>query len=375
MFKLTNLILITVGFMTTSCLNSSSTSNFSRNSIEAKSYISWKVVESKIGYDGKFSVIHFFNERTGWIGGERGLYKTENAGNNWKKVNLDILDRSRITHIFFSDIKHGWIVIQSIVTSKQDYQELQIMSTQDGGVTWELQFSAKDTLVTDMKFSSRNDGWMIGVQKFREAFVLRYNKNFEELKVNFCEIPPKGWNTCNDVVSITNIENNKLGVITHERKLFQSADGGNTWELKNTFENVDAQAGISASGTNDKQQIWILEGANSLTEGTRGKLTVNGKKEFLLSTYFAEGVYLQDGFFIVSGIEVREFYNKSIGKYQRQEEKVILATNDNGKNWKKIYRNSGIEPIVSLSMVNKEGYEVWGISTDGTVIHLLEAKD
>jgi photosystem II stability/assembly factor-like uncharacterized protein len=347
---------------------------------EYRNDLVWQIEESKINYNGKFNVIRFLDEQTGWIGGDEGLYKTTNAGKTWEKVNFELPNKSRITHIDFSDSLHGWIIVQSIIPLEEE-QQAQIMSTQDGGLSWHSQFSVKNTRITDMRFTSNNEGWVVGVKKVAESswesFVLHYDKNFEELRVDFCtNLSRERVIGCRDFPElIVSAESNRLSLVTNKRKLFQSDDKGVTWRKKAEFENTDAQAVINAGGMNDDQQIWFLEGANTVIEGTRGRLTVNGGKTFLFNTYFAKAVYLFKDSLIVSGLEVKTPYDKNTGKYQRTEAAVILATKDNGKNWKEIYRNPNLDVIESLSLVKGNKLEVWGLTKSGSIVHLFEKTD
>jgi photosystem II stability/assembly factor-like uncharacterized protein/alpha-tubulin suppressor-like RCC1 family protein len=68
------------------------------------------------------TAIFFYNENTGWITGEDGLYKTTNSGNSWTKDTIDFA--SEFTGIYFIDENTGFLLGNGGKTT-------------DGGETWE----------------------------------------------------------------------------------------------------------------------------------------------------------------------------------------------------------------------------------------------
>ena len=65
----------------------------------------------------------FLDDGTGWMVGEKNLWKTEESGRSWRKINKTPPD---INRLWFISRERGWAVAN----------QKQIFQTSDGGETW-----------------------------------------------------------------------------------------------------------------------------------------------------------------------------------------------------------------------------------------------
>jgi photosystem II stability/assembly factor-like uncharacterized protein len=80
----------------------------------------WKAIT--VPGEPRLGAIYFFDEQSGFVTAQGALYKTENGGDSWTRINFDNLS---ISNISFHDRLHGFINAQH-----------RIFETFDGGQTW-----------------------------------------------------------------------------------------------------------------------------------------------------------------------------------------------------------------------------------------------
>ena len=101
---------------------------------------------------GNWSDICFVDNDHGWVlGGDSTgrtiVMRTMNGGNSWEEFSLD--NYSGSGQIFFTDIYNGWIA------------KGELLSTNDGGVTWEQQILNFESS-SDVFFIDNSNGWVVG---------------------------------------------------------------------------------------------------------------------------------------------------------------------------------------------------------------------
>ena len=87
----------------------------------------WEIVNEGIDYD--FSFVDFINKDTGWIAGEKGLFKTTDGAESWTLV----YDDTTLHEIDFYNDTIGWAYIKGWSSPDPDAC---IIKTLDGGHTW-----------------------------------------------------------------------------------------------------------------------------------------------------------------------------------------------------------------------------------------------
>ena len=110
----------------------------------------------------------FIAEMTGWIVGDWGtLLKTTDSGQTFTKVDGSAFGRKSLRGVHFVDNTYGWVVTYN--TPEDSENAGYIYHTNDGGQTWEVQFSTQPALFS-VHFVDRMTGWVVGdgAQSFRD---------------------------------------------------------------------------------------------------------------------------------------------------------------------------------------------------------------
>ncbi|MCP4713989.1 MAG: hypothetical protein GY868_02640 [Deltaproteobacteria bacterium] len=183
---------------------------------------SWQTQREEM--DRTFNNVCFLDRETGWIVGERGtILHTRDGGKSWQPQLPKVFEREdfeaelenpppSLFGVFFTDRDHGWAcgIDGTIIT------------TNNGGNTWELQDSKTDmTLYTIVIKWGR--GWVVGDKGtyltspdagatwVSHADVIKSRQPFRDI---YFSSPQKGW-----VVGAA-------GTVVH------TADGGQTWDFR-----------------------------------------------------------------------------------------------------------------------------------------------
>ncbi len=100
----------------------------------------------------------FLNDSLGWLVGEKGVYRTEEGGRDWKRVSK-LKNDIAINRVHFIDENHGWAACERKT----------VLETKDGGKTWdELKKASEPTANPDytscnwIDFVSPKDGMIVG---------------------------------------------------------------------------------------------------------------------------------------------------------------------------------------------------------------------
>ncbi|MEZ5082578.1 MAG: YCF48-related protein [Bacteroidales bacterium] len=97
--------------------------------------------------------IYFIDEDNGWIVGDnRIVLHTSDGGVNWETLSLS--DEGMLHHVQFIDDEQGWAI------GEWD-THFDMVSTEDGGETWEEIYSSLDMLM-DFHFTDLLHGWAVG---------------------------------------------------------------------------------------------------------------------------------------------------------------------------------------------------------------------
>ena len=128
---------------------------------------SWKVLEGGqlgggVGEDeaSMFSAIQFIDEKTGWVAGIRVfpdtktqksvIQKTKDGARTW--VHQEIGRDDILEDIFFIDASTGWVVGENGL----------ILHTKNGGDEWTPQTSGTEEKLNSIRFADKNVGWAVG---------------------------------------------------------------------------------------------------------------------------------------------------------------------------------------------------------------------
>jgi photosystem II stability/assembly factor-like uncharacterized protein len=196
----------------------------------------------KSGTDFTLSSICFADPKEGWAVGDGGIIlHTADGGQNWKKQKgpQTLVDPgARWGHagftaeeekteaklfymgVHFADSRKGWIV----------GERTHVLHTQDGGKTWQIQFSDEDFILKSVSFCDEYNGWAVG----EYGYVYHTNDGgatweHQAGKFDFSDETGEiiGGNFLFDVVAVNPQTAWAAGIDGYVAK---TVDGGETWE-------------------------------------------------------------------------------------------------------------------------------------------------
>ena len=104
----------------------------------------------KSGVALSLEALYFLDAKNGWAVGWAGTaLRTEDGGNSWKSVKIPGATWS-LSSITFQDAKNGWIVGFAG----------QLFHTKDGGATWEAKKTSSSSWLSSIGFDAANRAWI-----------------------------------------------------------------------------------------------------------------------------------------------------------------------------------------------------------------------
>lgn len=348
---------------------------------------SWE--KQLLGSGHHIAGVFFINSKTGWLLSAGKVYKTNNGGKDWESVLLQITTLKPLEpgedvyndwrgDIFFNNDKEGWAVIgigeifHTDDGGKSWNQQFSIMynefmtlnfadkmsgctagdamfCTDNGGKTWEKrqevmpstifmgEYGGERTGITRIDFVDKNVGWAVG------AYGL----------IAKTEDGGKSWATRNRGFSYsTYFANEKTGwTVKSDRKLkkreiLKTDDGGDTWRVQKEFK---------------EQTIGInIEGGQEI------------KKKFDVVTGFHNSYFIDAnrGWFVGYQGYIRP------GSGMKELNSFILHTSDGGKTWVTQFKKTGrnvwdigweIGELRDVFFANPEFG--WVVGGEGLILH------
>ena len=330
----------------------------------------------------------FVNEQTGWAGTAKSLYKTSDTGSTWEHLPLKLPEQSRISSFFFIDESKGWLsVTKQIPTERYGLgNSSQIFVTNDGGRIWKEQANlTSEARVKEISFSSENYGLAIGARVVDQP--VNQGPPYEEMLVLSTDnggatwidlsdgarnaIRSEGGPTSDSGRGIHWQSVNEGFLLTGNGRVLHTLDRGKTWELIAKFKD-ERPGGIVSSTAYHKlslspeNKIRVIGDAIG-DEGYWGDLIVNTNDGSwtsyeLLLTPILDSVFLSENEVLACGIEMRTAEDKralpAVG--------IILHSLDSGKSWTALYRSQRKETFINLTQVGKK--EFGAVSDAGTFV-------
>lgn len=150
----------------------------------------------------------FLDNMTGWISGFKGMYKTTDGGENWKKYGSDDIINGPL---FFLDEKTGWYF-----SSNNRLKRI------EGNRVTELKdFNGEFWGAKKMQFTSRTHGWLRMIKPYKHVFLRTEDGGKTWETIDFYK------NSIDDFQFINDYEGFALG----DDGLYSTSDGGKTWNL------------------------------------------------------------------------------------------------------------------------------------------------
>lgn len=342
----------------------------------------WKIDAVKLK-NTDVSGAYFLDDNHAWLTGAfDALYKTENAGKDWKTIKIKLPDGTDISEIAFADKNNGWMIVAkyNINITEAGKNQFWIMKTADGGETWNTVYTEKAVVVGKIAFADKNTGFVSGYKYAEpdkmpvaaEGFLLKtedgganwkdISKAFNNLKR--AEDKKNKIEYMNDSVDhIVFLTPDRVKMVTHSRRVLETADGGKTWEKTAQYAHDDAQVGIVNFGHKTNGSEWFLESAYSI-EGVRARLKTRDpqkglQRRLMNGVFFNSAYYLSDNTFIAAG--------RTGDLTKDGDTAVIWLTTDDGKTWSEIYTNKEMKSV-GLMRVSENSF--WGFGGDGSLVHL-----
>ncbi len=248
---------------------------------------SWIVLKNH-QFDYDLRSVDFVNKDIAYAVGDYGtILKTTNSGNDWLDISISQL--FPFNDIYFIDDTTGWCV---------GYRD--VLFTNDGGISWERQYSHNYENLNAVYFVNNNTGWVVGNNTIIKT--TDRGKHWMEQNSN------TSW-ILNDVV----FKDTSNGYITGVNSMYDygiliTSDGGNSWEK---VENI----GIATSLSVINNYIWAAGLGGIIKFSSDNGLTWSTQKSNTSSS-------LNHILFIDS------LKGYAVGDYG-----TIINTNDEGRNW------------------------------------------
>src|SRR6266851_5794443 len=246
---------------------------------------SWKFGVQQIGSSELLSEIQFLDETYGWIASSNSLYRTNDGGSTWQRVNVALPQQAWIRSVFFVNRLIGWVAAGQCTPGEFcDSDRMWLMQTTDGGQSWQLQSERKDSVASAVRFVDEQNGWLIGT-KYKNwglspfsPLVLRTSdqgRHWTDLSAGINRIlkeEPDRMKSATHDQAVKMIPEGKLTltVLTGRMRIFKTIDGGETWNQIVYLRDEPDQTAIRHLGANGGR--YFLAGGAASEEGMWGIL-------------------------------------------------------------------------------------------------------
>jgi photosystem II stability/assembly factor-like uncharacterized protein len=326
------------------------------------------------------SRIYFFDESHGWVGGRSALYRTDDGGKSWGKVDINIQQPVDVVAIFFINLSKGWIALQKREADilKQQDNQFWLLQTSDGGQTWELQHEEKGATITNVSFMNEQEGWLtcerfVGLGPFRFVHLVFHTidggKHWVDVSQNLNYIAQNDQGIVNDVISDIKPDGPlSVTVLTGSGKIFKTEDGGQKWQQIGAVEDSWGWPWYERFGYKESGLLWVAGSVNS-SRGMWGMILVAQKgiwtKYKLNEFYFADALFTSDHQVLACGSSLSD---EGSGADSDQSHGIILYSSDSGYNWSIIYRNPQVKSVEALAAIDSD--HVLAVGDGGIVVRL-----
>lgn len=392
---ITLFVLLFSSFMTLGCQvayhkTSEVNAIFVSNQIRYAQNVRWIAKSKTLGLKETPRSMYFVDRGFGWIITDSGLFRTTDAGNNWIKLNIPLLNGEEIRRINFINQMTGVVILEKKPNGNLLVYEIRILKTNDAGETWTDSYSVKGAPF----FFVMNDGkkfWISGIKY--EGFAPLC---FDPLVIS-SEADSKDWIEDSSLLNaVSGPGGNKLGCTNHAASaismslkgdlrvlvsnniVYEKAKDEVWWKKAFDFQ-VDTSDGITkAFGQNNSDNVWFVEGFDN-EHGTRGRLflklgdgSINKAVNFDL--FFTDATYISDNQFIISGSKVIHKFDQKTKKDIESRIAVILQTDDNGDSYREIFTNPTEEKFVSINPLGRGNKTFWVLGESGAIVELKPAE-
>jgi photosystem II stability/assembly factor-like uncharacterized protein len=336
---------------------------------------SWKWGEIRLGNGESLSQIQFLDSNRGWVASDEGsLHETTDGGKTWKRVKLEIPSDRYIAAIDFITPSVGRVVVYKN-GDPQGLRDLDgyvswVMSTGDGGKSWQTQYSDKLLQIGKVRFVNEREGWAVGRKIIKppdyhdEIFVI-HTTDGGRLWTDVSKKLPPGTRDATDIYSVEPSE----AMLLSDGIIYSTVNGGQSWQKAGAVGGEPPQTFFRQLGVAKNNSTWVLGGADSREGMWMMFARLEGGNTW--KKYKAGGVYLSDAVFL-SENEVlacgRIHVEDKAHPFSEKRDGAIMYSSDGGQNWSVVYRNPKVSDINALVAVSAG--QVLAVGNDGLILRL-----
>lgn len=319
----------------------------------------WKITKQKLGNNDFIDAV-FLDENNGWIVSIKGdelipeggnIYRTNDGGKNWKKLQVKLQDESFISNIFFLDKLHGWIIIQTLDNEKRGIDtQIQILETVNGGESWKLSYNQKNAFVSKITINEKGEGWIVGL-KGKATYsgnadalalhTLDFGKTWVDVSPKFVvenkENPSQEIFTSDSLADVFPIDKETATILTQRGEILRTTNEGKDWQNVTQLIDEEYSHGFQKLEHLKDSDFLAISGASG-PEGTWNLFTVINentvKGKFILGGVFVEDLVTIDEKIIACGL--KNGFNES--KTEIDSGNIVLFSKDL-ENWETVYKS------------------------------------
>jgi probable HAF family extracellular repeat protein len=189
-------------------------------------------------HSGAVQSMKLQTSQVGWAASENRVFRTNNAGENWKDITPKAESSSEIASVFFLNGHIGWVLFSVRDAITNDVARFDLSSTTNGGASWITTpvripnfDSRSNALAGDarMYFVDSSHGWVdvgvVGSAAVNPGFLL---KTMDDGKT-WLDVSLPGELEGGTRGSVRFIDS-RTGWFTNDSELYVTHDGSNTWE-------------------------------------------------------------------------------------------------------------------------------------------------
>jgi photosystem II stability/assembly factor-like uncharacterized protein len=302
---------------------------------------------------GTFAWLHsvfFVDARRGWaVGGKGALLSTEDGGVTWETRRRPTEDA--LQDIFFTDELTGWIVCERsmFMPMRKDESVSYLLKTTDGGASWsrvEVTHGPDvDLKLARVSFAGRERGWVFGEMGALFA-TTDGGSSWERQRVP----------TRHLLLGATFLDAQRGWLVGAGSTLLQTSDGGSTWragsiEVASAPSPSDVSAQSNATSTSARTPVSLAR-IGAASDGARvtepSTMQVTGPSTVRLNA--------------VSFADARRGWAVGAGG-------AVLATLDGGRTWRA--QDSGTRSdLFDVKFFDER--EGWAVGGEGAAIHTTD---
>jgi len=263
----------------------------------------WNATQT--GVDVKLTGIFFVNNSTGWAVGDNFILSTDNGGKTWNKQFYDF--QSNFTSVSFIDAQNGWVAGAGG----------KILKTVDGGQNWkDISVDAHKSF-HDIHFADSKKGWAVGYNDLPSGALLSTTDDGGTTWVN--QIFVNSSHTYLDMQQaysmnrVFALDNKRIWASGNGRWFVTSETGGSPWTDLSDLTPLGEHRSIFF---HDKLNGWMLSPPGKIFQTLDGGKTWRMVYQAIFDLY---SIYFSD-----------PQHGYAVG-----ENNIIVKTKDSGKTWVK----------------------------------------